>query len=329
VFTIKIFPIYNIFIVSLKSGILNLKKIAIQIIFLLIFSLIAKAQPAFTDAIEFGKIKDKKLDEASGLAMSRINSGILWTHNDGDDGRLYGLGLNGSIIAEYKLKKAKPNDWEDMSIGPGPQGGINYIYIADFGDNLARRKTKYILRFPEPNIPRSKKKYKGAINEYDRISFTYKNGNRDAETLLVDPNDKSIYIVTKRETNVFLYQIPYPQNTDMVYELSPIAQLNIGNTGFGKMITAGDISPDGTEILLKDYNNVYLYQRKKSETVKDALLKEPQILPYKKELQGEAICFDQAGIGYFTLSEWAGKENPILYYYHRISPFIRYILFYR
>jgi hypothetical protein len=299
-------------------------KLIITISFFVTNSLFA--QPVFTDAIELGKITDKDLDEASGLAVSYINPGILWTHNDGDDGKIYALDLSGNIVAEYKIKGSDPNDWEDMSIGPGPEDGKYYLYIADFGDNVSIRNVKSIIRFPEPKIPDKKKKYKAKIKDYDRISFTYENGNRDAETVLIDPTDKSIYIVTKREPKVFLYQIKYPQKTDVVYDLNPISQLNIGNTAFGKMITGGDISPDGSEILLKDYNSIYYFKRNIGESLSDALHKQPMNLPYKKELQGEAICWDTAGLSYFTLSEWVKKTNPVIYYYHRIPSFLKYFL---
>jgi len=285
------------------------------------------AQPSFTNAIELGTITDKDLDEASGLAASRINPGILWTHNDGDDGKIYALDLYGNIVAEYKIKGAKPNDWEDMSIGPGPEDGKYYLYIGDFGDNVSIRNTKHIIRIPEPKIPDTKKKYKGKISDYDKISFTYANGNRDAETILIDPIDKSIYIVTKRERRVFLYQLKYPQRTDKTYELSPVTQLHIGNTGFGRMITGGDISPNGLDILIKDYYQIFFFKREPDDTIKDALLQTPITLPYKKELQGEAICWDLAGLSYYTLSEWVAKTKPVIYYYHRINPFTRMIIF--
>jgi len=300
-----------------------MKYIVAIIVILLFVTNSLLAQPTFSDALVLGKLTDEDLDEASGLAASHINPGILWTHNDGDDGKIYALDLSGRIVAEYKVKGANPNDWEDMSIGIGPEDGKYYLYIGDFGDNASIRNVKSIIRFPEPKISASKKKFKGKISEYDKINYTYSNGNRDAETILIDPTDISIYIVTKREARVFLYQIRYPQKTDQIYDLSPISQLNIGNTGFGKMITGGDISADGSEILLKDYYTIYYFKRSEGEAIKDALQKQPIELPYTKELQGEAICWDALGLSYFTLSEWVKKANPVIYYFHRIPTFLR------
>ena len=94
--------------------------------------------------------------------------------------------------------------------------------------------------------------------------------------------------------------------------------LKIGDTGFGKRITGGEISPDGSEILLKSYRNVYYFKRQTGESIAQALSKTPIILPYKIELQGEAICWAPNGNAYYCLSEWKDKLAPHIYFYSRI-----------
>jgi hypothetical protein len=42
----------------------------------------------------------------------------------------------------------------------------------------------------------------------------------------------------------------------------------------------------------------------------------PQRLPYRGERQGESVCWEVHGNGYYTLSE--GANSP-LYYYRRTS----------
>ena len=44
------------------------------------------------------------------------------------------------------------------------------------------------------------------------------------------------------------------------------------------------------------------------------MVKPPVDLPYNIELQGESVCWNNNGTGYFTLAEGA---NAPLYYYHR------------
>ena len=87
---------------------------------------------------------------------------------------------------------------------------------------------------------------------------------------------------------------------------------------------AGDVSPDGREVLIKNYARVFLYRRPPGATLAAALAADapPLSLPYIQEPQGEAVCFDRTGGGYFTLSEWAvnsdAPDHPI-YYYRRIG----------
>jgi len=79
-----------------------------------------------------------------------------------------------------------------------------------------------------------------------------------------------------------------------------------------KWITAGDISKDGRQVLIKNYTNVYYWKRDGNEPIWKTIEKNPQILPYIQEKQGEAIGFTPNGKGYYTTSE--GVYSPIYYY---------------
>ena len=45
-------------------------------------------------------------------------------------------------------------DFEDISIGRGPVDGVEYLYVADIGNNDYDRPIITIYRFPEPDITR-------------------------------------------------------------------------------------------------------------------------------------------------------------------------------
>ena len=63
------------------------------------------------------------ITEASGLAASRDNSGVVWTHNDsGGAANLYALGRRAELKATLPLSGAANIDWEDIARGPGPSG---------------------------------------------------------------------------------------------------------------------------------------------------------------------------------------------------------------
>src|SRR6185503_14763457 len=80
-----------------------------------------------------------ELDEISGMSQSRGNPNIFWVHNDsGDQARVYAVNRKGVLVGTYLLDGASAVDWEDMAMGPAP-GGRSYLYLADIGDNSARR----------------------------------------------------------------------------------------------------------------------------------------------------------------------------------------------
>src|SRR5690606_23728923 len=90
--------------------------------------------------------------EASGLAWSRSNPGMVWTHNDsGHTNSLFLLNVAcGKIEAKFTIGGTINIDWEDMEISIGPEEGESYIYISDTGDNNEKRSEYTIYRFKEP-----------------------------------------------------------------------------------------------------------------------------------------------------------------------------------
>jgi hypothetical protein len=130
---------------------------------------------------------------------------------------------------------------------------------------------------------------------------------------MVDPRSRDIYIVTKREKEVLLFRLPYPQATDKPLVAEHVATLPMTR------ITGGDISPDGSLVLLKTYNDVLLWARGEQEDVATALSKQPVLLPYIAEPQGEAIGWNSDGSGYYTVSEEKLGLSAHLYYYPKLQ----------
>jgi len=257
-----------------------------------------------------GVLDNPVIDEASGLVASHANSGMLWTHNDsGDKARFFLIDSMGKYQATVWLKGATNRDWEDITLGAGPQSDNTYIYIGEIGDNLAQYPHKAIYRIKEP-------KFTGdttiSIDEVDSIRFVLPDGNRDTEALMVDPQTKDLYIFSKREAAINLYRLPYPQSTSEMI----VAEKVLEGMPF-TLIVAADWSADGTEILIKSYKQVYYWQRKVNHSVKEVLQKVPEILPYHEEPQGESIAFAIDDSGYYTLSEQAKGVKPTLMFYPR------------
>lgn len=247
------------------------------------------------------------LAEASGLADSQKQPGLLWTHGDAaSPDELYLLNRQGVLAGTVKTPFYN-YDWEDVAVGPGPTVNESYVYIADIGDNTNNREIKNVYRFVEPNTT------SGSVGAYDRIQFRYPDGTFDAETLLLDPLTKDLYIVTKWLPQATVYRLPYPQSTSAVMTAEKVATMTVGND-----LTGGSISTIGTEIIVRGYTTIYYWQRKTTESIAEVLKREPtKKLPYIFEPQGEAVCFDKDNKGYFTLSERRNVSSVNLYFYAR------------
>jgi len=292
--------------------------------FLILFSICLSACIMRTDnntqehalvqsGVGMGYIKDKKLDEISGMAASVSNPRCFWVHNDsGDDARIFLIDSVGRTLATVYVEGISNRDWEDVAVGPGPKDGLSYLYIANIGDNKARYKQKTVYRIEEPVLNTQQKNQRLKVSGVDEINFIYDDGARDAETLMLDPVTKDLYIVSKREDSVHVYKLPFPQSITETFMVKREMKLPF------PLITGGDISADGSEILIKNYLKVYYWHRDEHESIIDALSREPNELPYIIEPQGEAISWLKDGTGYVTSSEEGyGNGRAALYLYKR------------
>ncbi len=265
-----------------------------------------KFSELFTKGEALGTVNDR-LHEASGLIESIANPQRFWTLNDsGNPAEVFLIDQKANIKMVCKLKGVENRDFEDITIGAGPVEGKNYIYVADIGDNLSRYSTKLIYRFEEPTFSGNKEEFE--ITNFDTLRIKLSDRPRDTEAILFDPRLKDIYLVSKLEDSVSLYQIKFPfKNDTLIAEKLAILPL--------KNITAGNISADGKEVLLKNYKKIYYWRNDQGLPLSQLLLTKPAILPYSKEPQGEAICWAHDGTGYYTLSEKSdGKLGRLLYY---------------
>lgn len=266
---------------------------------------------AFEAPVSAGVFTDKKIREASGLVASINNPGMLWTHNDsGNSPDIFLIDQTGEIKCTVHVSGVKNRDWEDITIGSGPEQGKTYLYIGEIGDNAGIYSEKFLYRLEEPRI-------NGGISDttvkdVEKIEFRLSDGQRDSEALMIDPVSKDFYIFSKREANVNLYKLTAPLSTTKTM----IAQRVLEKLPF-TLVVASDISKDGSEILVKNYDNVFYWKRLPGKSVETTVKQTPVRLPYASEPQGESIAFSSTGDGYYTLSERKNKMSQHLYFYKR------------
>jgi hypothetical protein len=250
------------------------------------------------------------IDEASGLAPSANMPGYLWTIQDsGKPNSLYLISKDGTSVKEYNVPGTSNRDWEDVAVGPGPDNGASYIYIGDIGNNNVSAGTSTIYRVPEIAG------MDGAFKQetVQKINFSYSDGPRDAESIILDPVTKDIFIISKENQNTGVYRLPFPQSVS-----ETMTAEKIGTVPGVAIATGGSISNDGSEILIRTYLAVSYWKRNNGETVGQTLTKAAnKVLVVALEPQGESVCFDAERKGFYTLSEKSNAASVNLNYYKR------------
>ena len=277
--------------------------------------------PQFDDPVQIGSVQSVAVTEASGMVASRKNPGVLWVHNDsGDSARVFAMGMDGANLGTFNIVGITARDWEDIALGPGPVAGEDYLYIGDIGDNNGVYSSIVVQRVLEPSVGPGG----GTVDVYgvESIELVYPASEKmDAETLLIDPVNGDLYIISKREIPCRIFRAAYPQSTATTTTLEYLGQLAMPR-GYGWAV-GGDISPSGDRIIVRGgirYGSIYFqYQaafwaRPEGATVADVLTSTGCLVPLAYEPQGEAICFNQYGCGYFTVSEGASQR---VYSYRR------------
>lgn len=263
--------------------------------------------PLYTAGQKVSTIYNSQLEEISGLAASSSYTDHFWVNNDsGDDGKIYLINLAGELVTSLVLP-IDNRDWEAITIADG------YIYIGEVGDNEAIYSDKKIYRVAEPtHIDITQKGAVIELNEYETMRFNFSDGQRDCEALMFDPISDQLVLISKREEQVHVYLTPFVATQgDELMSIDSCATLNF------TLATAGDISLDGTKILVKNYSNIYYWSRSLDQSVAEALSAEPTMLQYDPEPQGEAIAWSTYEDKFYTVSEKSGSIWSVIYLYER------------
>ena len=249
------------------------------------------------------------------MAASWLSSDVLYAVNDsGSSTDIFAVTTAGEIIASINLNGALKEDWEDISVGPGPEPDKSYVYVADIGDNDRVRTTSIVVhRILEPMLDSAERDQELSAQPVS-LYLRYPDGAHNAETLLVDPSSSDFYVITKGDLDGSrVYVAPAPHSTSDVVELSYVLSLHFGEaplTG-SALATSGSMARDGSAILLRSYDTAFFWPRRAGESVAEALSGEPCVLPIASaETQGEGITFAPDGRSYFTLGE---GQAPTLY----------------
>lgn len=164
---------------------------AVALTVALLATLWAPALAAAKDTVAF-TITDSRITESSGLVRNFGHDGY-WTVNDsGEGGVVYALDTKGEVTGSFRYA-ANPTDVEALA-----RFGRR-LYVADIGDNSAKRDFITVYYFSNPPTD-------GSTVQFRSYDFAYPDGPHDAETLLVDAAGR-LYVVTKERKGA-IYAAP-------------------------------------------------------------------------------------------------------------------------
>jgi len=243
--------------------------------------------------------------EASGLAASTLHPGVAYVHNDsGDSARFFAFDVaTGEGRGEYVATGAPAVDWEDLARGPCADPAKSCLYFADIGDNAKARTDLAIVRVEEPATLAA-----GTVDvPAEVLQVAYPDGPHDAEALLVDPVSGDLTIVTKAGDGSFAYELAAPLNPNGTTVATLVGPVTLSS--FVPLVTGGDVHPDRKGIVLRTYTAVNYYPLAPGQRIGEALAATPCVLEAPVEMQGEAVAWNRAGDGWFTLSEGAAQAT--------------------
>jgi hypothetical protein len=288
-------------------------------------------------------LNEHALPEASGLTISGINAQILWSHNDsGSASEIIALNVGGSILGSIILPNMT-NDLEDIDEAPCLHRAGRCLWIGDVGDNTRQREILRLWITPEPLLEASFDTIRITSEQIPIhtfvVPFILEGGAADIEALVVDHLGRRVWLFEKREegqVQVWLIDFNLEQVNERLTawlrgDTEPEALIAQKLTSFeapgiaipyGRMITAADLSPDGTRLLIRVYTGIYEYRF--SEPYMLSSLND--INPVRialgpiNEPQGEALSYGWRGEGVWSISESLDVAQPLNYFKCQDSP---------
>jgi hypothetical protein len=254
------------------------------------------------------------VDEVSGVVASRIQTDVLWVHEDaGNSPFVYAIRADGTLLGKWLVAADSPiEDLEDIAVEP-IFNGPDLIWLGDIGDNEAREKNPekpprsaiQVVRIEEPVINPARVPISSTVPAKDIFVFTYPDEPHDAEAMAVDPITGDLYIFTKEQaapSTIFRARSPLSSGV-----LERVATLD------STWLTGADFSPNGDELLIRNYRAASYWSRAADQTWDDVFNGNPVQISLKSDpIGGESIAFSVDASGFFSMAE--GEQVPILYY---------------
>lgn len=238
----------------------------------------------------------RELRETSGAALDPRDPDVFWSHGDsGAEPAVYAVSAEGRLAGRVAVTGAGVRDWEDLAIGPCPEGRC--VYAGDIGSNTGRRNELVLYRAPLPSPADT------ATRPAQAFRARYPDEGRDAEALFVAA-DGGVYVINKGQRHtVDLWRWPTPLRPGPV-DLVRVRTLAPEPRDPSEAVTGAGASEDGKWVAVRTYGRLSVYRT--ADLLGDGGPAFTMDLAPLAEPQGEAVSMRSDGTVLLT-SEGRGR----------------------
>ena len=233
------------------------------------------------------EIRDDRIIESSGLALSSKYDDLVYTINDsGNHPMVYAIRLSsGDVVGVTDLKSFDVKDTESIAVD-----ARGVLWLGDLGDNDGKRDDVSIIAFPEPGPGTHH------LTTADRYGVTFPDGPVDVEGMLVQPTTDHVFLVSKNRDGLgTIYRLPTLRSGSTVEAEDMHVQAP-------EAVTDATFTHAGTRALLRTNKDVWIYDPKRWEPI--SKVETPKLE------QGESVTVERGDRTMLLGSE--GKNSPIL-----------------
>jgi hypothetical protein len=239
------------------------------------------------DAAAISVIRDGRIAESSGLALSTQHDDLAYTLNDegGAGANVYAIQVStGAVVGAADISSLPISDPESITVDAN-----GTVWLGDLGDNEHQRDDVAIYAFPEPGPGET------TVSNAKRYAVTFPGGPLDVEGLLVHPTTNQVHLVSKNESgNGRIFELPGLQDGGTVQAR------DIGEAPGG--VSDATYTHDGQWAILLSSNEIWIYNPTTWEAVGEVETPELE--------QSESVTVERGDRTALVGSE--GENSPIV-----------------
>jgi hypothetical protein len=215
------------------------------------------------EAHRTGEFRHPRLLESSGVIASRRYPGVFWTFNDsGNPPEVFATDSTGRDLGVYHVTGAANYDWEAITLGPC--GKTECLYIADTGDNDEIRSSVRLYRVPEPAVRAGGQ---GVTDRAEVLEVRYPDGPHDVEAAVVAPDGAVLLVSKGRSRRVQGFRVPATGWGRKWVTAEALGRIPVPpGRGVRGLVTDAALSPDGTEIAVRTYVEIFFFRLARGDT---------------------------------------------------------------